>query len=609
MDAFRHPPKNAMDKNRLKTIAFVLCIGITILHAQKPSDLLNQASRYESAGKLEQAREILEPLHQFAPRNVVYATRLKGLYLRMQAYDALLDMLEEESRRDPGNPGPAIEKARAFHRMGRREEAIQIWESVIDSHRKQKTVIQQVANVMAAERLFTEALEVYSDGREALKDSRLWAIQMAGLYAAVQDHAEATREYLRYLQNRPNQAMYVETSILRMPKTKSAGRQILGVLEDAFRQDENNAVLAKILSRAHLRWGHVKDGYGFALRQESLSPKNQQGVALIEFAGRLRQPEMLPFAEKAYRELLKRYPNYAARDQIWFLLGQNYHVRHEWDKALAVLDSVVQHQPRSSRAPRALMLIGQIQRDHTTDYPAADRAFKRLLKSHPNTQDGRRAHLELGLLHLMTDSLDQAEQAFYMNLRRTKPYTPIWIEASLRLAETAYYRGEFDTALAVLKEMSQPGLKPALFQHQSMNDGLALRLLIQSHMKKSPDALRLLSEAQLRMIQKRPEQAMELLDRLMEQYPQKDITAYGLLERASLQDNRRKGLADLDTLLSRFPDCLVADQALYQSGLLCEETGDDMSAMKRYERFLIDHPASVHIQAVRKRIRQLEEDV
>jgi len=599
-----------LNKFRLRIIIIFLIFGTVKLYAQKPDELLNLAVKYENAGKLDEARQILESLHISAPRNVVYQTRLKGLYLRMQAYDPLLAMLDQEILQNPKNPTPTIEKAQAYHRMGKRDEAIQLWKSVIKTYSKQRNVIQQVAGVITAERLFFEAIDVYKDGRKALDDPNLWTIQMAGLYSAVQDYGEATREYLRYLVEKPNQASYIETSILRMPKAIKAGGEILNVLKEALQQDENNPDLLKILSRAHLRWGDVKDGYACALRQEDLSSKNLAGVALLEFAGRLREPEMLPYAEKTYLELLRRYPDYPARDQIWFLLGQNYAVRGESDLALAVLDSVVQHMPRSPIASQSLMLYGKIQRDQKANYPAADRAFKRLIKFYPNSSDGRRVNLELGVLQVMSDSLDQAERSFTKNLQTTKPYTPIWIEASLRLAETAYYRGDFDTALTVLKEMSQPGMKPGLFQHPAMNDGLQLRLLIQTHMTKSPDALRLLSESQLRVLQNRPDQAMQSLDGLIMQYPKTEISAYGLLERASIQKIRKQekhSLADLDTLLSRFPESLIADQALYESGLVCEQMGDEASAIPRYEQFLIQHSASVHIEAVRKRIRQLEE--
>lgn len=594
---------------KLKTLIIFLFLGSVTVHAQNPNELLDLAVKYENAGKLDEAREILESLHTSAPGNVVYTVRLKGLYLRMQAFEPLLRILDDEHQQNTRNPGPMIEKAQAYHRMGKRDEAIHLWKSVIQSNPKQRNVIQQVASVMSAERLYLEAIDVYLEGRKMLNEPNLWTIQLAGLYTAVQAYGETTREYLRELKQRPGQAMYVESQILKMPKADKPGRQILDVLKEALRQDGNNADLLKILSRAHLRWGNIKDGYACALLQDDLASKKLAGVALLEFAARLNEPEMLPYAEKAYLELLNRYPDYPARDQIWFFLGKNYEVRGESDKALAILDSVVLHMPGSPKAPQALMLYGQIMRDQKANYPAANRAFKQLLKDYANSSYGRRAHLELGMLQVMADSLDQAERSFTKNLQDIQPYTPIWIEASLRLAEAAYYRGDFDTALTVLKAMSQPGIKPELFQHPAMNDGLRLRQLIQTHAMRNPQVLRMLSESQLRVLQKRADQALRILDGLIAQYTDESITAYGLLERASLLKKgkmEKSGLADLDTLLSRFPESLIADQALYESGLMCEQMGENTSALQRYERFLIEYPASVYIEDVRKHIRKLD---
>lgn len=588
-----------------------LLFGAIALQAQKPNELLDLARQYEDSGRLEDARGILEGLHHSSPQNVVYLIRLKELYLRMQAYESLFKMLDEEIRQNPDNPGPMIEKAQACHRMGRQDEAMQLWESVIQSNPDKRNLIQQVAGAMTSERLFFKAIDVYQNGRKALNDPQFGSIQLAGLYSSVQEYGKATREYLKYAGERPNQSVYVETQIMRMPKTGRAGKQILEVLNDALRQNEDDVSLLRILSRACLRWGNIKDGYACALRLESLASGNQKDVALLEFAGQLRELDMLPYAEKAYLEVLRRYPHYPASDQIWFLLGQNYAVRNESDAALAALDSVIQFRPHSSKASQALMLSGQILRDHKSDYPAADRAFKQLLKFYPNTSDGKRACLELGVLQVMSDSLDRAGRSFDKNLQMSQSYTPLWIEACLRLAETAYYRGDFDTALAVLKEMSQPGLKSELFQHSAMNDGLSLRLLIQTHAGRNPNALGLLSEGQLRVFQNRPDQAVQIMDSLIDQFPKDAVAAYGLFERASLFKNmgkEKRSLADLDTLLSRFPESLISDQALYESGRVCEQMGDAESAIRRYERFLIEHPASVHIEAVRKRIRKLDED-
>lgn len=591
-------------------ILLFLAAGIT-LQAQKANALLNQAVQYENTGELEAAREILEKLHQASPGNVVYQARLKRLYLRMQAYTPLLSMLEEEIRRNPRSPQPIIEKAQVFHRMGRHDQAIRLWETVIESHQKNRSVLQQVASMMTHERLFREAIQVYQRGRHVLNNPDLWTIQLAGLYSAIQEYGAAVQEYLHTLRDRSSQTAYIESQILRMPRTKQAGDQILKTLEEAVQKEQTNGDLLKLLSRAHLRWGSVKEAYAFAQRQEELSSAKLAGVALLEFAGRLHEPDRQAYAEKAYREILNRYPKYPARGQIWYLLGQTLEVQAEYNAALAVLDSAINHPVKSPWKSRALMLYGKIQRDHKADFPAASWAFRQLLRIHPSTSEGRRAHIELGILRLLSDSLNQAEESFTKNLRYTEPFTPIWMEAHLRLAQTAYYRGEFDTALTVLKTMSRPGLKPALFQHPLMNDGLALRLLIQTHAARSPQALRLFSEARLRIFQKRPEDAEKMLDQLIRQHPGERIRAHALMERAMIRKNNHQlqhSLTDLDTLLLRFPESLIADQALYESARVCEQMGEKNAAMQRYERFLVEHPASVHIEAVRKRIRRMEGD-
>ncbi len=146
------------------------------------------------------------------------------------------------------------------------------------------------------------------------------------------------------------------------------------------------------------------------------------------------------------------------------------------------------------------------------------------------------------------------------------------------------------------------------------NDAIALKVLLVEN--KGPDSLntplRRYAEARLLQRQRRPAEAVAVLDELLQTYGGHPLADDARFLRASIL--RRMGRAE-DALAAFLelplihPQSTLADRSLFAAGELQESVfDDDEAALRTYTRILTEYPGSLLISDARARIRALRGD-
>lgn len=579
---------------------------------QAISSKLHLAKELERLERLEEAKSLYEILYNQAPDNVTVFNRLRNLYLRIQAYEQALELIEERKRRHPHDSNLEIAAAHVCYKMGKHEEAVTRWNKILDQKPKQASIYQGIASVMIQERLLDEAIDVYLLGRRRIGKDDLYVFNLANLYAARMDYGEAAEELLRYLEMNPKQVSLVETHLFKYSKTKGAIREIENKLKKAISSRPNDLNLRRIMVSFYIKANRYKEGLKATRELEQLIEEKKQGEALFRFGREVFRSGASEEAVNAYMEILAVYPRFSRRDQVVFGLAQCYEAQRKLKDAVTAYQMIIDDLESSQLGSQSLYRKGMIEKDDLFDLERAEETFRMLLEKFPSSRESTVGRLELGSCYVAQGDLDKAEAIFRKVLNQSdKKKDGNWVRSLIHLADVAYLRGRFDEALSLLKEISAAGKTANVTENPALNDGLRLRLFLEEYFHRCPELLTLFANGDFWIRQRLFNRALAVLDSLITGWPEEPINAEALFMKgeAEIQLGRfRHGLSSFDTLLDRFPTSLLADQAVERTGWIYEKMGEEEKALRQYELLLVTYPQSFLIDEIRQRIREIEKE-
>ena len=240
--------------------------------------------------------------------------------------------------------------------------------------------------------------------------------------------------------------------------------------------------------------------------------------------------------------------------------------------------------------------------------PEAAIAFlKTALKA--NLTDLASSELKMKLADiLVTQNKFNQALIYYTQIQMRVKNSTLSQEARFKAAKTSYYKGDFEWAETQLKV-----LKSSTSQ-LTANDALDLQLLISDH--KGSDslhtALKLYAKAELLSIQKKPTEALEVLDAILENHKTDRIIDQTLLVQAQLFESQKEfAKAEINYLriITDYKDDILVDDAyfflaeLYRTKLMQTD-----KAKLNYETIIFNHEDSIHFVEARKQYRILRGD-
>ena len=181
-------------------------------------------------------------------------------------------------------------------------------------------------------------------------------------------------------------------------------------------------------------------------------------------------------------------------------------------------------------------------------------------------------------------------------------------EAKFRRARVYYFTGDFGFAEGQLDVLKASTTKLIA------NDAMKLFLLINDNiaLDTTTDALAMYARADLAHYRNRPEEALVILDSLMEIHILNGVMDDAIFKKAIvLRDMKRfpESVQVLEELVKNYSFEFYTDDAYFLLGQMYEEQLEDKDkAMDMYKVLLTDYPGSVFTVEARKRFRNLRGD-
>ncbi|MCR8667439.1 tetratricopeptide repeat protein [Aestuariibaculum sp. M13] len=240
-----------------------------------------------------------------------------------------------------------------------------------------------------------------------------------------------------------------------------------------------------------------------------------------------------------------------------------------------------------------------------------DKATKFLedtLKLPLNEMQKAEVKLELGDILVLQEKFNNA-LIYYTQIQRNLKNSTISQEARFKVAKTSYYKGDFKWA------ESQLNILKASTSQLIANDALDLKLLITDNKYDSDSlqtALKLYAKADLLAFQNKEEEAISLLNKILNEHKTEAIIPQALFKQAQLfeaLEQFEQAKANYEAIVENYSDGILVDDALFSIADIYEHIlNQPEKAKSYYEQIIFNHADSIYFVDARKRYRALRGD-
>lgn len=572
------------------------------------------AQDYERRGNYQLALKIYRNLFEQVPRNQLYYEGVKRNMIRLKQFDELVDIIQAQMtlansarfHADLGN---------VYYKQGRPELAMQTWEQALAQFADQKPTYTFVANAMISNRLYDEAIEVYERGRREFNQQSLFVFELANIYALRLKYKEATLEYLKHLENNPNQFAYIESRIVNYTKDDDNARVVADILQSQLPNHKQKYLVRKLLADLYLRI----EAFDLAIEQfqmlENMDPPEIQqgrdtGRELYFFAEKALRAGKYAYAESAFDLILTKYPDSQFKPRALHGIAIAKREQGQLQEALTKLQELLQRTQKSPWTEEALYLMGEIYFEDVFDIDKALETYHAVIQRYPTGRKAQETHFRIGDCYAATGDFDKAQTWYKRATNLTQPDSPMRDQANYKVAYLHFLSGDYEAAMESLNKITGK-IGADNTDQQYVNDALELTFLIEENRGKSEAALKAYAEAQKHKLQNDNGAAIRKLKEIVSDFPTAGVIDKALLELGELETRRENFNAAIDyynLLLEEHGDSVYNTLAqkriaeVYETGL-----GDLQKAYEAYEKVLVDYPNSLYLEEVRVKLRGLHE--
>jgi len=181
-------------------------------------------------------------------------------------------------------------------------------------------------------------------------------------------------------------------------------------------------------------------------------------------------------------------------------------------------------------------------------------------------------------------------------------------EASLKIAKTSYFKGDFTWAQKQFKE-----LKSASTQLIA-NDALEYFLLINDNTvaDSTQTALKVLAKADFLVYQNKNQEAEAKYQGMLKSFKGQEIEAVTLYRLGKIYEKAgdfNTALSQYQIIIDQHKDCIYVDEAYYFAAEIYKNQLKDVEKAKSYyEQIIFHHEDSIYFTDARKKYRQLRGD-
>ncbi len=611
---------------RIVLLSFLL-FQVLVLEAQQPvqaireqqservSDerLANQFYRNQEWGKA--GTLYLKLYHNYKSQH--YFNYYLNCLIQLEELEEAESQLKSEIKRNEGAVNFQVDLGYIYLLKGEQRKAGRIFDQVMKSILPDRNQIAVVANAFRSRGLYDYALQAYDFGQGNKAVNYPFFLEKASLFQYQGNYDLAFENYLLQLDYQPQHIDLIKSrlhNILMMDIDNSMADLLREKLLTRAQSQPDNLLYGELLIWFSLQ----QNDYEIALIQAKALDRRQgeRESQILELAHISMENRAYAVALQGFEYVVNKGQNsaYYIPAYVGFLQARYLIAKQENEYHIAVYNQLADDIEQAfdklgfnvELYPLVITqsAIYAYEQDKTTDAIAL---LEKGLGLPLNAYEQALVKLQLADIYLFTDEVWEAT-LIYSQIEKKLKDEPIGHEARFRNAKLRYFIGEFGWA-----SMQLDVLKAATSKLIA-NDAMKLSLKIRDVLMEDTTgkALKTLSRAELLSFQQKNTEAQQLLDSLLLTIQNPVITSYTLFSAAELavdQKDFQKADSMFQLLFETYPDSYLADEAIYESGLLLEHNLENLTlASERYQLLIDNYPASIFVAEARRRYRMLRGD-
>lgn len=583
---------------------FFLCIFLSSISVFSQEDLL--AKEYSKNGEFEKALIAYQELYKNSSNNNDYFLELIKTHQQLEQLDQAEVLLIKQIERI-NYPALYVELGYNFQLKKDLESANINYNKAISNIDENPNYAYSVGKFFENRSLLDQAISTYEKAME-LKPAMNFNIQLARIYG---EQGNVEKMFNSYL-------VFVDTNNSYLNTIK---RAMSDFITDKPENESNGILkrllLKKIQQEPNLLWNELLSW--LFIQQKDYNKAFAQEKAIFN-----RQPESLERIEELAFIAMNDNTLDAAKTIFTYLaetaqnpdvqIGANYNLLQialKTETDLEVIENTyLELFETFGKFQQTINL--QIAYVHFLAFykhdPQSASAFLKQSLELPLTdlEEGK-VKLELGDILVLQEKFNEA-LIYFTQIQRNLKNSTLAQEARFKVAQTSYYKGDFKWAESQLKI-----LKSSTSQLIA-NDALDLMLLITDNKfeDSTQAALKFYAKADLMAFQNKPNEAIAILNTILENFKGQSIEDQALFKQGKLFESKKqfdKAVTNYLIIIANFKDDILADDAYFALAELYEyHLQDPVKAKENYEQIIFNHQDSIYFVEARKRFRELRGD-
>jgi len=581
-------------------VSFLFCL---VVHGQE--DAL--AKHYFDKGQFENAIIAYQELYKKNHNNANYFNNLISSYQALEQFDKAEKLILERQKKT-NQPSFFVELGYNYELQGDSQKAEENYQKARETVDLTPGYAGAIAYAFEQKNLFEQALEIYNYALE--KDDKLnYDYQKGNIYARLGNIEMMIESYLDYTYKNQNYTPSIQNMLSRF---------ILEDSSDSFTEILRRTLLVRAQKTQDIYWNEFLSWFFIQQKQyerafvqekaiyrhfpESFSNIiNLAQVAIDEKEHNLAK-EILAFVldNTDVTETQVLAQTYLMEIEIETSLPKNYpKIQLDFEKLITKFGK--------NSTTQELQLLQSRFIGFKLDNPIlARQILNELLEINDDFFSKSFVKMEIADMFLYEEKYNQA-LLYYTQVEDELKNHEIGNQASLKIAKTSYYKGDFDWALKQLSVLKNS------YSQLIANDALDLYLLIKDTKSDSTyTALKKFAKADFMLYKNKNEQALSIFNQILQEHKGEEIEAVTLLRVGQIlekQNQYTEALRYYQTIIDHFADGIYIDEALYFSAEIYNKKLQNIEKAKEfYQKIIFDHQDSIYFVNARKEYRILRGD-
>ncbi|QYJ69198.1 tetratricopeptide repeat protein [Flavobacterium litorale] len=587
-----------------KIIIYILSLLPALIYAQNQQ----LANNYFEKGEFEKALVIYEQLAQKQPTNTFIVQRMVATYQQLEQYNEAEQLLQKKLKRIK-RPVLLVELGYNHQLQNDTLQARNYYTQALDAIAENPGYVYSVANTFEKKVLPKEALQAYEKAM-SINENMNFDYQMALLQGQLGNMELMIDNLLNYAYKNQQNLPIVQNQLSRFMNEESP---------ETFNNALRKTLLIKTQKTQDIFWNHFLSW--FFVQQRDYRKAFMQERAIYK-----REPTSFNNIVALARLAIEEDETETARDILNFILEntEDPNLQMQAHTYLLKMDIAVapkkEYTAIKKRIDDLLAQFGVspysldlqlLKADFDAFYLQTPNegiaTLNNALKLQLNKYQVANVKMKLSDILLLEEKFNQAI-IYYAQIEEDLKNDAVGHQASLKVAKSTYFKGDFEWAqkqLKVLKSSSSQLIA---------NDALELFLLITDNTVEdsTQTALKKFARADFKLYQNKKTEALDAFKAIIATDKTESIQDITLLRIGNIYQTQGKytlALEHYKQIIDNYADGVYIDEALFFSAeIYSKKLNDTEKAKALYEKVLFEHQDSIYFVEARKQFRKLRGD-